>query len=224
MEEHTIGRRPNLSLLSLLSFASSFAVVRTFTILNPGTVLITSGYHVHHFWLGIILLGVGGWIGMSYNERHIDQFAAVIFGAGSGLIADEVGILVTFQSENYWAGLSYTFVTILFIVASVLFLVVRYSRTILKDLVGVSASVRGFLSAVFAASVSIAFLIDTDNLIVIAVSGTLTIVACVVIFLFLVQRIRRKFLQHGGPSKKSANEHALRLILFSPFESRQRVV
>lgn len=198
MEGHTIEKRPQLSLLSLLSFALSFAVARTFTILNPGTVLITSGYHIHHFWIGIVLLGVGGWIGISYNERHIDQFAAVIFGAGSGLIADEVGILVTFQSQSYWAGLSYTFITILFIAASVLFLVTKYSRTILKDLAGVSASRRGFLSAVFVASLSIAFLIDTDNLIVIAVSSTLTIVACVVIFLFLVQRIRRKLHQQGG--------------------------
>lgn len=192
MEEQTIERRPHLSLLSLLSFASSFAVARTFTILNPGTILITSGYHIHHFWLGIILLGVGGWIGISYNEQHVDQFAAVIFGAGSGLIADEVGILVTFQSQSYLAGLSYTLVTILFIAASVLFLVTKYSRTILKDLVGVSASRRGFLSAVFIASLSIAFLIDTDNLIVIAVSSALTILACAVIFLFLVQRIRSK--------------------------------
>lgn len=202
MEEHAIERRPHLSLLALLSFVSSFAAARAFTILSPGTVLITSGYHIHHFWLGIALLGVGGWIGISYNERHIDKFAAVIFGAGSGLIADEVGILVTFQSESYWAGLSYTFITILLIVASMLFLVTKYSRTILKDLVGVSASVRGFLSAVFVASLSIAFLIDTDNLIVIAVTGTLTVVACVVISLFLVQRVRRKFRRQGSPSKK----------------------
>ena len=190
MEDHRIEKRPQLSLLSLLSFASSFVVARAFTILNPGTALITSGYHIHHFWFGIALLAVGGWIGISYNERHVDQFAAVIFGAGAGLVADEVGILVTFRSESYWAGLSYTFITILFIVASALFLVARYSRTILKDLMGLSASRRSFLSAVLVATLSIAFLIDTDNPVVIAVSITLIVVACAVMLLFLVRRIR----------------------------------
>jgi hypothetical protein len=192
MEDHTIEKRPQLSLLGLLSFASSFIVARAFTILNPGTVLITSGYHIHHFWFGIALLGVGGWIGISYNERHIDQFAAVIFGAGSGLIADEVGILVTFQSESYWAGLSYTFITIIFIAASALFLVTKYSRTIFRDLMDLSVSRRGFLSAVLVASLSIAFLIDTDNPVVIAISSTLTIVASAAILLFIVRRIRGK--------------------------------
>jgi hypothetical protein len=191
-EPKKIGRRPNLSVLALISFVSSFAAARAFTILNPRTVFVTSGYHIHHFWYGIIMLAVGGWIGISYNEPRIDRLAAVIFGAGGGLIGDEVGILLTFQGEYYWTGISYTFAIVMLAFASILILVNKYSKTILRDFVGFSGTRGGFYLAVFLAAVSIAFLIDTENLVIVAASGTVAIVACIVILLFFVQAIRRK--------------------------------
>ena len=192
MEPRKIERRPNLSLQALISFVGSFAVARIFTILSPRTVFITSGYHIHHFWYGIIMLAVGGWIGISYNEPRIDRIAAVIFGAGGGLIADEVGILLTFQGEYYWAVISYTAATLLLAFASILALVNKYSRAILRDFVGFSGSRSGFYIAVFVAAISVAFLIDTENPVIISASATLAIAACIIILLFFVQVIRRK--------------------------------
>jgi hypothetical protein len=178
--------------LALISFASSFAVARAFTTLSPKTAFITSGYHIHHFWYGIILLAIGGWIGISYNETRIDKIAAVIFGAGGGLIGDEIGILLALEEHNYWAGISYTFIVILLVFASILVLVNKYSRAILRDFAGLSRSRSGLYSAVFLAALSFAFLIDTDDIVIILISGTLAFIACIIILSFFAQAIRKK--------------------------------
>jgi len=137
------------------------------------------------------MLAVGGWLGISYNEPRIDRIAAIIFGAGGGLIGDEVGILLTFEGENYWAGISYTFAILILAIASILALINKYSRTILREFREFSSSKGSFYFAVFLAAISIAFLIDTNNPVVITVTGLLTTVACITILAFLVQRIRK---------------------------------
>lgn len=187
-----IERRPNLSAVALVSFALSFAVARTITALSPNVILSPSGFHVHHFWYGIVMLAVGGWLGISYNDPRVDRLAAIIFGAGGGLIGDEAGILLTLESNNYWAGASYTFIIIFLASASILVLLNRYSRTVLKEFKEFSSSRGGFYLAVFLAAISTAFLIDTADPTVIAITSLLAIVAWVTMLAFLIQRIRGK--------------------------------
>ncbi|HML02489.1 MAG TPA: hypothetical protein VK487_03845, partial [Candidatus Bathyarchaeia archaeon] len=61
--------------------------------MSPRTILVRYGLHIHHFWFGLVLLVVGGWLGISYENERIDRVAAILFGAGGGLVADEVGLL-----------------------------------------------------------------------------------------------------------------------------------
>jgi hypothetical protein len=185
-------RRPNMSVLALISFAFSFAVSRLFTILNPSVILITSGFHIHHFWFGILMLAIGGWLGISYDEARIDRIGAIFFGAGGGLIGDEVGILLTFRGENYWAGISYTFVIVFLALASILVLVNKYSSMIVKEFAEFSGSRGGFYLAVFIEVVSLAFLIDTNNPLIIAITGIIAVVAFFTIFSFFIQTIKRR--------------------------------
>ena len=137
------------------------------------------------------MLAVGGWLGISYNEPRIDRIAAIIFGAGGGLIGDEIGILMTFKGENYWASISYSFAILILAVASMLVLVNKYSRTILREFREFSSSRGSFYSAVFVAVISIAFLIDTSDPLVIVVTSVSSAVAITVILAFLVQGIRK---------------------------------
>src|SRR5947209_18557572 len=88
--------KPHLSIIANICFISAFILARIFTTLNPNVVLVTSGLHVHHFWYGLAMLAVGGWLGINYQAERIDRMAAVLFGAGGGLIGDEIGLLVTF--------------------------------------------------------------------------------------------------------------------------------
>jgi hypothetical protein len=61
-------------------------------------------------WLA--LLAVGGWVGISYTQKEIDMIASIMYGVGGGLIADEIGLLLTFG--NYFSELTWTFLLLLF--------------------------------------------------------------------------------------------------------------
>ena len=189
-EDSKIERRPNLSVLALISFIASFAIARTFTTLGPETILLAGNLHIHHFWYGILMMAIGGWLGISYSDERIDRLAAVVFGAGGGLIGDEAGLLLTF--ENYWTGLTYTIVISFLAFAFILILIARYSKVIMEEFAGFARRRASLYFGVFLATISVAFLIDTDSPIIIAASSASIAVACLIIVTYLIQRISRK--------------------------------
>jgi len=189
-EKDEIQEKPNLSILAMVSFIASFAIARTFTTLNPTTVLIGGDYHIHHFWYGIALLAIGGWLGISYQSERTDRLAAILFGAGGGLIGDEVGLLLTLSAHAYWAEITYTFVIVFLTFASMLILVSRYHKTIQTEFTQFLRSNASLYFGVFLAAVSIAFILETDNATIITISSGLTAVACVVILAYFIQQIR----------------------------------
>jgi hypothetical protein len=183
-------RRPNLSILALVSFIASFVVARTFTTLNPDIVLVSGNIHIHHFWFGLVLQAIGGWLGISYNDERINRLAAILFGAGGGLIGDEVGLLLTFG--NYWSEITYTLIIMFLAIASTSILIIRYSKTITTELTHFLRSNASLYFGVFLAVVSIAFIMETDNALIITISGIASATACAVILAYLVQRIMRR--------------------------------
>jgi len=189
MSDHKVEWRPHLSVLALVSFLSVFAVIRAFTILSPSSTFSLFGFHIHHFWYGLILLVVAGWVGITCKGQLVDEFAAVVFGAGGALVGDEVGILLTFNGKDYWSGVSYT--TIMIIVTSVLIIAffARYSRTMLKDFGALARNRRGFYAGILLTVVSLAFLIDTNNIFVIAVSSVFAAVGCALLVSFFARAI-----------------------------------
>jgi hypothetical protein len=188
--------RPHLVTAALSAFVFSFIAARTFTTFFPSTVLITSGIHIHHFWYGIVLLAVGGWIGISYNNKETDQLGAVLYGAGGGLIVDEVGLLLTFG--NYWTSLTYTFLTIILAFVGVLLIISRYRQIIEADLFDFLRSRFGLHLGVFLLAISIAFTTETSNLVVTVTSITLTAVSIILIIFHIFQRFKKY-------SKRSSN-------------------
>jgi hypothetical protein len=174
----------------LISFIASFVIARTFTTLSPDTVLIGGGFHIHHFWYGVAMLAIGGWLGISYENERINRIAAVLFGAGSGLIVDEVGLLLTFG--DYWTDITYTFVIIFLTLASMLILIIRYSQVIKTEFSEFLRSNASLYFGVFLAGVSIAFSLDTDNPTIMTISSALTITACIIVLAYFIQRIRLK--------------------------------
>ena len=132
VKEKTVSR-PSLSILALVSFIASFAVARTVTAVGRHVVINIGGFHIHHIYYGIILLAIGGWLGISYNEERIARLAAVLYGAGGGLIGDEAGLLLT-NFRSYWTGITYTIVVFFIVFAFTLILVTRYSRIISAEI------------------------------------------------------------------------------------------
>lgn len=181
--------RVSLSLLALISFVASFAIARAFTTISGGVFLRGGGFHIHHFWYGIVLLAIGGWLGISYDEERITRLAAVLYGAGGGLIVDEAGLLLSFG--NYWTGITYTMFVIFLVFVSTIILFMRYSRALSAEIKGFTGSRASFYFGIILAAVSIAFL-TTRNSLIHNVSAVTTIVACIIIIAYIAQRIRAR--------------------------------
>ncbi len=128
------GRKPTgstrhgLAFLALLSFIASFVAARTFTTLFPSTVVVTGGIHFHHFWYGLAMIVVTGWLGIAQFDPRYRRTYAVVFGLGGGLVGDESGLLLTLG--NYHSDLTY-FVVVSVVAVSVLLILLTTRR---KDL------------------------------------------------------------------------------------------
>ena len=189
VENEKIKERPNLSVLALVSFLASFMVARIFTMLSPSTVLISGGYHIHHYWYGLIILAIGGWLGISYENERINRVAAILFGAGGGIIGDEVGLLLT---SEYWTGITFTFLMIFLAFASILILLFRFSRIILNEFSQFFRNQTSFYLGVFLATISVAFILETNDIAVMIASIVLTMIGLTIILLCFIHRFRTR--------------------------------
>jgi hypothetical protein len=156
----SINRR-GLSFLGTLGFMTGFFGARLFAFQNPNVVVVQGGIHFHHFWYGLGMVTLAGWLGIAFNRPRLVRTYAIIFGLGAGLIGDEVGLLLTLG--DYQSSLTTDFfvgVIGFIILASTL---VRYRKIIRKDvthtswnerLIYIGISLAG-LSAIFFAVNSI---------------------------------------------------------------------
>jgi len=183
--------KPHLVTAALTAFLISFIAARVFTTFFPSTVIITGGVHIHHFWIGIALLAVGGWIGISYNDKETDLVAAVLYGAGGGLIIDEVGLLLTFG--NYWTSLTYTVLAIILAFAAVLLVISRYRKVMESDLLGFLRNRISLYLGVFLLAVSIAFTTETNNFAVTAASVAISVISVIIIIIHLTRGSKKAF-------------------------------
>jgi hypothetical protein len=182
--------KPNLSFLMLAFFLASFAIARLFTAFFPLGRLMVSGYHVHHFWYGLALLVIGGWLGINYRDDQTERIAAILFGIGGGLIGDEIGLLLTFG--NYYSEVTYTFVIGLLAFAFMLTLFRRHGQTIIIELYGFFRANVDFYVGLFLAVVSSAFLLQSDNTVVIVLSSIALIAALILVLNRIARYLRAR--------------------------------
>ena len=102
----------------LIAFNLSRAIVVTSGESKPSLELWVGNYHIHHFFFGILLLSISGWISLIEQKKY-KKLSAVLYGGGLGLFMDEFGLLLTWG--NYWATQSYIFgVIVIFIFLSII--------------------------------------------------------------------------------------------------------
>jgi len=70
-----------------------------------GSNIILFGYHIHHFYIGILLICLAGWWALAGSSRLSRKHLAVMYGAGLGLFFDEIGLLLTWG--DYYSQLTY---------------------------------------------------------------------------------------------------------------------
>lgn len=183
-----IRTRPHLSLLALISFISAFIVARIFTALYPTTIWEIRGLHIHHFWYGLAMLAIGGWLGISIENERLNRVAAILFGAGGGIIGDEVGLLLTLG--DYWTEITYTFIIAFLAFVSILVLLVKYAKPISTEFTQFLRTYASIYFGVFLLAVSVSFISETENPVITTVSGISAITACVIILAYFIQRMR----------------------------------
>ena len=128
--------RYTLSFYGTLGFIAGFSVARLFATLNPTLTVARGGIHFHHFWYGLAIVVVTGWLGIVITTDRLGRLLAALFGLGVGFIGDEVGLLLTFgeyQSE----------ITAWFFVGAIsaiilITLLLRFRGQLEKDIFGVS--------------------------------------------------------------------------------------
>jgi hypothetical protein len=121
-----------LAFLALLSFLVSFLTARMFTTFFPYVVVVTGGVHFHHFWYGLGMVIVSGWVGIVTTNLRYRPRLAIIFGIGGGLIGDEAGLLLTLG--NYYSALTLPIVVSVVVVSAILILLLRSGKRLENDL------------------------------------------------------------------------------------------
>src|SRR5260370_7992484 len=101
--------RHGLTFIATLAFVVSFFGSRLFATLFPNTVVMPGGIHLHHFWYGIALISVAGWMGIAWRNERLYRLYAVLYGLGAGFVGDEVGLPLKFG--NYHPNLPFPFLT-----------------------------------------------------------------------------------------------------------------
>jgi hypothetical protein len=147
--------RHGLAFYGTAAFVAGFLTARLFATLNPKVVVVQSGIHFHHFWYGLAMVIAAGWIGIAFNNVWLSRNLAIIFGLGTGLIGDEVGLLLTFG--DYTSNL-----TEIFFVAAIAFIILatllsKGRRQIEKEVINISWRERGTQIGVFLGAFSAIF-------------------------------------------------------------------
>ena len=112
----------------LSAFVPTFLVARLTVYLLPGTALDLHGTHIHHFAYGFVLLAIGGFAAVVHEGKPL-RWAALLYGAGLALVADEAGIWLRLDA-NYYTRLSYDVV----ILVSALLVSAVYFRSFWRSL------------------------------------------------------------------------------------------
>jgi hypothetical protein len=150
----TVPRR-GLAFLGLLSFFFAFLGSRVFTTIYPDAVVVSGGIHFHHFWYGIVLVAVSGGLALAFRGDVLHRALAVAYGAGLGLIGDEVGLLLTFG--DYHSMLTYEVVLGASAVVLMAVLLLVYRRELEEDFLGLGMGERMFHFGIFGAALGALF-------------------------------------------------------------------
>jgi hypothetical protein len=167
-----------LAFIAIAAFLLSFFGSRLFAIACPTCVVVGSGIHFHHFWYGIGMVALTGWIAIvGRRTERLDRACALVYGFGLGLIGDEVGLLLTFG--NYYSELTYQIFVggIGLIILGAL--AVRFGEKLRKDLMGMKRWEIVELAGLFLAGFSTLFFAfdQVASGIILALIGILAIIS-----------------------------------------------
>lgn len=148
----TPEHRHGLSFLATLAFTAGFFGARIFHLTFPETMIFFGDIHFHHFWYGLAMMGVAGWLGIAENNERYNRIYALVFGLGAGFVGDEVGLLLT--GGDYYTVLTFDFFVVAVAAIILITLLVRYWKEIERDILHASGRERLVLGGISLAAFS----------------------------------------------------------------------
>ncbi|MEZ4156753.1 MAG: hypothetical protein R3B52_02155 [Candidatus Paceibacterota bacterium] len=92
----------------LAAFIVTFVLAHVYSLLVPWYVFI-AGYHIHHFYHGMVLLAISAIVGIVTINDKVRHFFSYVVGIGIGLIIDELGLLLSCTGERIDISCRYFF-------------------------------------------------------------------------------------------------------------------
>ncbi len=123
-------RRPGAErylLLTLLSFAFSVTLTRTFLFLTGYPQVGGGGLHIAHVLWGGLILFIAALLPLIFANRWVYPLDAILSGVGVGLFIDEVGKFIT-QNNNYFYPPAATIIYAFFLLTVLVYFQVRRHR------------------------------------------------------------------------------------------------
>ncbi len=111
-------------LLTLMSFAVSVTLTRTFLFLTGYPQVGGGGLHIAHVLWGGLILFVAALLPLIFANRWVYPLNAILSGIGVGLFIDEVGKFIT-QNNNYFYPPAATIIYALFLLTVLVYFQVR---------------------------------------------------------------------------------------------------
>lgn len=116
--QDAVRRRLMTPFIVFVTFLASFAIQRIAAHMLPTVNILIGKYHIHHFYYGMLAVVASSWIALITNREGPRRLAAVLLGAGLGVVADELGLLLTCTSPttlqcDYHARITWDFFTII---------------------------------------------------------------------------------------------------------------
>ena len=124
--EDIVRRKKTTPFLIFVFILIFFSASRLVVIYFPARSLFIRGYHVHHFYFGVVLLGIAGYIALVSDKLSMHRWSAILYGSGLGMILDEIGLFLSCGTQSmecdYWVKASYG----IFVIVASLFLSILY--------------------------------------------------------------------------------------------------
>ena len=111
---------------------------------------MTGQIHIHHFWYGMGLISLAGWIAIAWPNERISRPCAILYGLGAGFVGDEIGLLLTLG--NYQSELTYEFFIGAMSLIIIMTLLVRYRAVVFRDVIQLSIRERAILVGFYVAA------------------------------------------------------------------------
>ncbi len=99
---------PRMLFNILLAFLATFTIAHLYSLFVPFYVFVR-GYHIHHFYYGMIILAITSVVGVVTSRDSVRHILSYCIGVGIGLIVDEVGLLLNCTGEKLGLACAYLF-------------------------------------------------------------------------------------------------------------------